>query len=73
MKENGFKDEEITKDIFLEYVFKWKEEYANKIRKQWAYLGLSLNYEFESFTLDKKLSDTVEEVFIKLYKKNDLS
>ncbi|WP_244609570.1 valine--tRNA ligase ['Cynodon dactylon' phytoplasma] len=69
LKENGFKDEEITKDIFLEYVFKWKEEYANKIRKQWAYLGLSLNYEFESFTLDKKLSDTVEEVFIKLYKK----
>ncbi|RAM58052.1 valyl-tRNA synthetase [Candidatus Phytoplasma oryzae] len=69
LKEKGFKEKEITRDLFLKYVFTWKEEYSKKIRNQWKMLGLSLNYEYEKFTLDKSLSDIVEKVFIKLYKK----
>ncbi|WCA22639.1 valine--tRNA ligase [Candidatus Phytoplasma oryzae] len=69
IKENGLNENEITKDIFLKYALNWKEEYANKIREQWSYLGLSLNYKYERFTLDPKNNEIVEKVFIKLYKK----
>nr|KAB8122327.1 valine--tRNA ligase [Candidatus Phytoplasma sacchari] len=69
IKENGFDEKKITKDFFLQQAFIWKKEYSRKIREQWAFLGLSLNYKYEKFTLDKEPSDIVEKVFIKLYKK----
>lgn len=52
---------------FLEETWKWKEEYADFIRQQWAKLGLGLDYTRERFTLDEGLSKAVREVFVRLY------
>ncbi|MFT8708070.1 MAG: valine--tRNA ligase [Sporolactobacillus sp.] len=54
---------------FLEVAWDWKEEYAAFIRKQWAKLGLSLDYSRERFTLDEGLSRAVRKVFVTLYNK----
>src|SRR5690606_35602809 len=60
---------DLGREKFLEKAWEWKEEYADHIRKQWAKLGLSLDYSRERFTLDEGLSKAVREVFIQLYKK----
>lgn len=58
---------QLGKTKFLEQVWKWKTEYANNIRMQWAKLGFALNYARETFTLDKKVNQAVNQVFVKLY------
>ena len=58
---------EMGREKFLEIAWDWKEEYAELIRKQWAKLGLSLDYSRERFTLDKGLNEAVKKVFITLY------
>ncbi|PQP79833.1 valine--tRNA ligase [Candidatus Phytoplasma phoenicium] len=58
----------LTKEIFLNYAWEWKEKYAKNIRTQWASLGLALDYNYEKFTLDSDLNKVVEKVFIQLYK-----
>src|SRR5690606_38004837 len=60
---------DLGREKFLEKAWEWKEEYADHIRKQWAKLGLSLDYSRERFTLDEGLSKAVREVFIQLYRK----
>jgi len=60
---------DLGREKFLEETWKWKEEYAQTIRYQWAKLGLGLDYSRERFTLDEGLSKAVREVFVSLYKK----
>ena len=67
LKDMGFKPREMKRDEWLKYAWDWKNEYADNIHKQWAKLGLSLDYDKERFTLDKGLSDAVNNVFITLY------
>lgn len=61
---------DLGREKFLEETWKWKEEYAQTIRHQWAKLGLGLDYSRERFTLDEGLSKAVREVFVSLYKKD---
>ena len=67
LKENGQSRYDLGREKFIEEVWKWKEEYASFIRKQWEKLGLGLDYSKERFTLDEGLSNAVKEVFVKLY------
>ncbi|HEY8364777.1 MAG TPA: valine--tRNA ligase [Haloplasmataceae bacterium] len=60
---------DIGREQFLKVAWEWKEEYADLIRKQWAKLGLSLDYSRERFTLDEGLSKAVTKVFVDLYNK----
>lgn len=60
---------DLGRDDFVKETWKWKEEYAGHIRKQWSKLGLGLDYSRERFTLDEGLSNAVKEVFVNLYKK----
>ncbi|WP_308149473.1 valine--tRNA ligase [Spiroplasma sp. AdecLV25b] len=59
--------QQLGKTKFLEQAWKWKTEYAHNIRTQWAKLGLALDYSRETFTLDTKVNQTVNQVFVKLY------
>ncbi len=68
LKQEGVSRYDIGREKFLERAWEWKEEYASTIRKQWAKLGLSLDYSRERFTLDEGLSEAVKKVFIDLYK-----
>ncbi|TPR54374.1 valine--tRNA ligase [Metamycoplasma neophronis] len=58
---------ELGREKFIEEIWKWKEEYSNNITKQWAKLGLALDYPSERFTLDKQANEAVLKVFIDLY------
>ncbi len=69
LREQGKTRYDLGRDKFIDTVWDWKEEYANHIRKQWGKLGLGLDYSKERFTMDEKLSDAVQEVFVKLYEK----
>lgn len=60
---------ELGREGFLEQAWAWKDEYANFIKEQWQVLGLSLDYSRERFTLDEKLNEAVNHVFITLYNK----
>lgn len=69
LREQGKTRYDLGRDKFIDTVWDWKEEYANHIREQWGKLGLGLDYSKERFTMDEKLSDAVQEVFVKLYEK----
>ena len=68
LREKGISRYDLGRENFLKEMWKWKDEYALNIRRQWAKLGLALNYDLERFTLDEGLSNAVKEVFIKLYR-----
>ena len=72
MRENGINKYEIGREKFLEKAWEWKTEYAETIHKQWAKMGLSLDYTKERFTLDAGLNEAVKKVFVTLYEKGYL-
>ena len=67
LKDRGIDKYEYGRDKFLEACWEWTDEFSDNIRKQWAKLGLSVDYNKERFTLDEGLSKAVRKVFIDLY------
>lgn len=67
LREMGIDPRSMSREEWLKHAWNWKEEYAENIHKQWAILGLSLDYTKERFTLDKGLSNAVKKVFVNLY------
>ncbi|WP_051617836.1 valine--tRNA ligase [Mycoplasmopsis iners] len=68
-KTQGLTRHDLGREKFIEKVWEWKEEYAARFRKQWAALGLGLDYERERFTLDELSNKAVNKAFIDLYNK----
>ena len=68
LKQQGVSRFDIGREAFLNHAWNWKEEYAGFIRKQWATMGLGLDYSRERFTLDEGLSKAVRKTFVTLYK-----
>ena len=69
LRNEGKSRYDLGREKFLEVSYEWKEEYAAEIRKQWAKLGLSLDYSRERFTLDEGFNHAVNYVFVTLYNK----
>ncbi|WP_102026871.1 valine--tRNA ligase [Salirhabdus sp. Marseille-P4669] len=69
LREDGKNRYDLGREKFVEEVWRWKEEYASFIRKQWEKVGLGLDYSRERFTLDEGLSEAVKKVFVSLYEK----
>ena len=67
LREMGINPRGISREEWLEHAWAWKDEYADNIHKQWAKMGLSLDYSKERFTLDDGLSRAVRDVFVRLY------
>ncbi|HKM29946.1 MAG TPA: valine--tRNA ligase [Bacilli bacterium] len=67
LREQGISRYDLGREKFMEVSWQWKEEYATIIRKQWAAIGLSLDYSRERFTLDEGLNQAVNEVFVRMY------
>lgn len=72
LRKNGISRYDLGREKFLEEAWKWKEEYASTIRKQWAKLGLMLDYDHERFTLDEGLNKAVNHTFVTLYERGFL-
>ena len=69
LKDQGINKYEYGRDKFLEACWDWTHEHGEIIRKQWAKLGIALDYTKERFTLDEGLSDAVKKVFVDYYNK----
>ena len=57
----------IGREAFVERVWKWKETSGGIIAKQMRRLGASVDWQRDRFTMDAGLSQTVTEVFVRLY------
>ena len=69
LRQEGKNKYEMGREAFLEEAWKWKEEHADYISKQWRALGLSMDYSRERFTLDDGMQKAVAHVFKTLYDK----
>ncbi len=63
---NRFK---LSKEEFLNEIWKWKEKYGNIILEQFKRLGLYANIKNSRFTMDEVYTIAVKKAFVELYKK----
>tara|TARA_B100000902_G_C27318763_1_gene922944 strand:+ start:842 stop:3484 length:2643 start_codon:yes stop_codon:yes gene_type:complete len=68
LKKQKIKKTDLSREKFIEHVWKWKDLSGNKIINQLKRLGCSCDWSRERFTLDEGLSQSVRHVFVKLYK-----
>lgn len=69
LREQGISRYDLGREKFIQQVWDWKDEYADIIHKQWAKMGISVDYDRERFTLDEGLNKAVRKVFVDLYNK----
>ena len=67
LKDQGINKYEYGREKFLDACWDWTHEHGDIIRKQWAKLGIALDYTKERFTLDEGLSKAVRKVFVDFY------
>jgi valyl-tRNA synthetase len=65
--ENGPTRKELGREAFIDKIWEWKAESGNTITNQMRRLGASVDWERERFTMDKGLSNAVNEVFVRLH------
>ncbi|PZW00600.1 valine--tRNA ligase [Metamycoplasma auris] len=64
----GLDKYKLGREKFVDEIWKWKDEYSNRISQQWGKLGLALDYPSERFTLDKYANEAVLKVFVSMFK-----
>jgi valyl-tRNA synthetase len=69
LKEKGINKKDISREVFLQHAWEWKEKYGGIILEQLKKLGCSCDWERTRFTMEPELSEAVIDVFIDLYKK----
>ncbi len=67
LKDQGIDKKELGREGFLKKTWEWREEYGHTITRQLRKLGSSCDWDREAFTMDARLSNAVQEVFIRLY------
>jgi valyl-tRNA synthetase len=65
----GVRRTDLTREAFLERVWKWKEQSGGTITAQMRRLGDSVDWSRDRFTMDPMLSRAVTEVFVRLHEK----
>ena len=69
LAKEGLRKEEIGREEFTKKLWAWRDKYGSTIIEQLKKLGASCDWQKLRFTMDDSYSDSVKEVFIKLYKK----
>lgn len=63
---------QLGREKFVEEIWKWKNEYGNRIYNQMRRLGDSCDWDRATFTLDEGVSKAVRKVFVSLYQKKTI-
>jgi valyl-tRNA synthetase len=63
----GKKRTDLSRDAFIERVWKWKEQSGGTITAQMRRLGDSVDWSNDRFTMDPQLSRAVVEAFVRLH------
>ncbi|MCP3169322.1 valine--tRNA ligase [Myxococcus qinghaiensis] len=66
-KTEGKSRHDLGREAFLKRVWEWKGKYGARIGEQHRFLGASLDWSRERFTMDDQSSAAVREVFVRLY------
>lgn len=61
---------DVGRELFVSAIWEWKNKSGGMITEQLRYLGASIDWTRERFTLDADFSAAVETVFIDLYEQN---
>ena len=69
LKDEGKDKHKVGREEFLKECWNWTNTHGDIIRKQWAKLGLALDYSKERFTLDEGIEKAVKKVFVDFYNK----
>jgi len=69
LREKGISKSSLTREEFLNYAWKWREEYGGIILQQLRKLGYSADWERTNFTMDPDYYNSVINVFVDLYNK----
>lgn len=67
LRKEGIERHKIGRQKFLEYVWKWKEKYGQRIVQQTKRIGASADWSRERFTMDDGLTLAVNTAFKRLY------
>ncbi|MEJ6588679.1 MAG: valine--tRNA ligase [Crocinitomicaceae bacterium] len=72
LKSEGLKKSDLSREVFLEHAFEWKEKHGGIILEQLKKLGASCDWERTHFTMDDGYSESVIKVFIDLFNKGKI-
>ena len=64
---SGVDVEQLTREEFLEHIWRWKDEYGNIILQQLRRLGASCDWSRARFTMDEGFSRSVRKAFVRMY------
>ncbi|MEK7658820.1 MAG: valine--tRNA ligase [Patescibacteria group bacterium] len=69
LRKEGKSRFDLGREKFIEEVWKWKEEYGNKILNQFKKMGSSCDWSRTRFTMDEGYSLAIKEAFLHYHKK----
>ena len=69
LKENGQTRHDVGREKLVEMIWKWKDEYGNRILDQLKSIGASCDWERTRFTLDEVCAKAVRHTFVNLFNK----
>ena len=67
LRNEGISKKDLTRDEFLDHAWDWTNKYGGTIKKQLRTIGVSCDWEHDSFTMDYNLTKAVKRVFKKMY------
>ncbi|KAJ3340349.1 hypothetical protein HDU83_007111, partial [Entophlyctis luteolus] len=67
MKERQLTRHDLGREVFIKEIWKWKNEYGDKIYNQIRRLGTSVDWDRAVFTMDPNPSAAVTEAFVRLH------
>ena len=67
IRSEGKTKKELGREKFLEEAWAWTEEYGGTIKRQLRTIGVSCDWDYDSFTMDENLTRAVKHVFKKMY------
>ena len=73
LAKEGKSRHDLGREVFLDRVWAWKEQYQGNIRRQLDLLGASCDWTRERFTLDDGLSRAVREAFVRLFEEGRIT
>lgn len=69
LKEKGIDKSDLTREVFLQYAYEWKDKYGGIIYSQIEKLGCSVDWDRVTFTMDDHYYKAVIKVFVDLFNK----
>jgi len=68
----GIMKKDLSREVFLQHAWEWKEKHGGIILEQLKKLGASCDWDRTKFTMEHDMSESVIKVFVDLYKKGKI-